>query len=328
MFLSRKGKAVLFAFYLLFTLAPACPSAAVDLEPYPDYGFSRDDVDFSLFREERPSFYWTSAGVPDYFFNGVNQISASPGPSIYTFRNIEYGVKSRVWLTDQLQLRATMPFEANALVDPNGNTHNAAGFGDAELAATFLLAGKREKGNFFGIDGRYRFATGTSPFQTAYPLLATGKGAPTETIGIIMGQELGGFSFFQSIHYEKTQPLSLSVATPYLGAGVFQWPDQLHALARVEYQVFHRVQRSVSLYYEMRFRWSGLMEFNNQALTYGLEGQTTDQLFFSNFGIIARVDREFSAVGEFSYFPYELAAGVVRPNYGWLFSLSMVFRPI
>ena len=140
-----------------------------------------------------------------------------------------------------------------------------------------------------------------------------------------MGQELGGFSFFQSIHYEKTQPIFLDASNPFLGAGVFQWPDLVHAEGRIEYLVFHRAQRSVSLYYDMRFRMSGLMEFNNQAIPYG-QGLMTDQLFFSTTGLLVRVDKEFSADGSVTFLPFDVPN--YRPDVGWLFSLSMIFRPI
>ena len=318
----------LFSFWALLALsfffAPSA-SRSLDLDPYPTFNFSRDPFSITLFREERPSFYWVNAGVPDFFFNGVQQLSSVPNPVVYAVRSIEYGVQTKGWVTDQLQLRATFPFEANAIVDPSGNTHNVAKFGDLELGATYLVAGKREKGNFIGVDGRYRFPTGTNPFSLAYPILSTGKGAPEESFGIVMAEELSGFSFFQSIHYQKTQPIELDASNPFLGAGTFQWPDNVLAEVRVEYLVFRRAQRFVSLYADGRLRMSGLMEFNQQALPYG-QGQTTDQLFFQTYGILVRVDKEFSAQGDISWFPSEISG--TRPDFGTLFSLSLIFRPI
>jgi hypothetical protein len=318
---------------LLFSFQPV-PASALELDPYPVFDFSRDSFSISTFREERPSFYWVNIGVPDFFFNGVQQLSATPNLS-YSMRSVEYGVQAKGWVTDQLQVRATFPFEANALVDPEGNTHNVAKFGDLEVGATFLVAGKKEKGNFIGVDGRYRFATGTNPFDLAYPLLSTGKGAAEEAVGLIMAQELGGFSFFQSIHYEKTQPITLDSSNALLGPGVFQWPDNVEAEGRIEYLAFHRAERFVSLYYDLSLRSSGLMEFNHQALTYGQISDTSGQLFqttstllFSKVGLIVKVDKEFSAEGSVAFFPEEFGSSVFRPADGWIFSLSLIFRPI
>ena len=319
---------------LIFSLGLA-NVRAVELDPYPVFDFSRDAFSITTFREERPSFYWVNIGVPDIFFNGVQQLSSTPNPTVYSMRSVEYGVQTKGWVSDQLQLRGTFPFEANALVDPNGNTHNVAKLGDVEVGVTFLVAGKKEKGNFIGVDGRYRFATGTNPFDLAYPLLSTGKGASEEAVGLIMAQELGGFSFFQSIHYEKTQPIMLD-SFSLLGEGVFQWPDNIEAEGRIEYLAFHRAQRFVSLYYDLSLRASGLMEFNHHVLTYGQiintseqTIQTTDRLFFSTGGVVVKVDKEFSVDGKVTTFPFEpVIGGKGRPDFGLLFSLSLIFRPI
>ncbi len=276
-----------------------------------------------------------NSGLPDFFFNGVQQLSGLPNPTVYNVRSIEYGVQAKGWATDQLQWRVTLPFEANALVDPGGNTHNVADMGDLEVGGTYLLAGNRQKGNFLGVDGWYRFATGTNPFTLSYPILSTGKGAPEEAIGVALAQQVGGFSFFQSIHYQHTQPIELS-ATSILGAGTFQWPDNVLAEARVEYLIHHVAQRFVSLYYDLSMRWSGLMEFNHQPLSYGLNEpnylgqttQTTDTLFFSKAGGVVRVDKDFSADISVSYFPFEFGIPIYRPDSGWLFSIAMIFRPI
>lgn len=320
----------------LLVLLPGFASG-IELDPYPIFNFSRDAFSISFFREERPSFYWVNIGVPDFFFTGVQQLSGLPNPTVYNIRSIEYGVQVKGWATDQLQLRTTLPFEANALVDPEGNTHNVAKFGDLEVGGTYLLTGRRQKGSFIGLDGWYRFATGTNPFDLAYPILSTGKGASEEALGLVLAQELGGFSFFQSIHYQITQPIQLDASNPFLGAGTFQWPDNILAEGRIEYLVHHRGQRFVSLFYDLSIRWSGLMEFNHQALTYGqnfpnLQGQptqTTDRLLYSSGGVVVRVDKDFSAEGKLTEFPYEPPViGEARPDFGWLFSLSLTFRPI
>ncbi len=316
-------RVLFFVFFLGQILVPSVQ--ALELEPYPHEFFSRDLFSISLFREERPSFYWVNAGIPDAFFNGVNQISGPPYPTtVYSVHSIEYGVKTGFWVTDNLQVRATLPFEANAILDPSGNTHNVAKFGDVEFAATYLLFGNRQKGDFVGVDGRYRLATGTNPFRMDFPLLSTGKGAAEGALGLLAGEEAGRFSFFQSIHYKKTQPILLDSSDTLFGAGTFQWPDNIEAVGRVEFLAFRRVERLVSLYFEMRMRMSGLMEFEGQAVPYG-QGETTDQLFFQNYGILVRVDKQFSAEGKFSWFPSELARS--RPDFGTLFSLSFEFRP-
>ena len=302
---------------------------ALELEPFPLTPLSRDEFSFSFFREERPSFYWINAGLPDSFFPGINLVTNPNGSIVYfaAIRSIEYGVQAQGWINDQLQLKTTFPFEANALNEANGDTENAAKFGDVEIAATYLLAGKRDGGNFFALDGWYRLPTGTSPFRSIFPLLASGKGAPEKAIGFILGQELGGFSFFQSIHYEKTQLITLDSSSPLWGPGLFQWPDNFHAMGRIDYLVFRRGKRLVNLFGEIRLRMSGLMEWNGRPVQYG-QGQTTDRLFFLTGGVSVRVDKEFTAEGKIIHFPFEpLLIAKPRPDFGNLFSLSLEFRP-
>lgn len=314
-------------FFFLLLCAANTSGWAIQLDPYPVNGFSRDPFSISLYREERPSFYWVNIGVPDLFFNGVNLISAPPSSIVYSMHSIGYGLRASGWLTDQLRLKTTIPFEANALVDVSGKTQNLTKPGDVEFGATYLFLGKGEAGSFAGVDVWFRLPSGTNPFDLAFPLLSTGKGVPHGAVGLTASQEVGGFSFFQSIHYEKSQALILETSKPLLGAGVFQWPDNIHAAGRIEYAVFHRAQRLVSLYYEMRARISGPMEFNGQPLSYGQNlGQTSDQLFFSSLGMLVRVDKQFSAEGTLSYFPFEFSKP--RPDFGLLFSLSLIFRPI
>src|SRR6185295_14998970 len=159
-------------FLLVFT-GIFYPLRAVELDLYPVPEFSRDILALTFFREERPSFYWVNIGVPDVFFVGVKKNSASP--LVYSVRSMEHGFRASAWVTDQWQLRATVPFESNALEDTGGTTHSLERFGDVEIGSTFLLTGQRQKGNFIGIDGWYRFPTGTNPFLQAFPLLSTGK---------------------------------------------------------------------------------------------------------------------------------------------------------
>ncbi len=303
---------------------------ALQLDPYPILDFSRDPFSISVFREERPSFYWVNIGVPDAFFTGVNQTSALPGPTGFSIRSIQYGVRVQGWVDQRFQGLLTVPFEANALVDATGNTQNLAKVGDIEVGATYLLSGKRIEGSFWGLDGWVRIPTGTDPFTLAYPLLSTGKGVVSGAIGLLAGEELGGFSFFQSIHYEKSDSLSLDPSNTLFGGGVFQWPDNFFAEFRGEWLVFQRAQRAVSLYYQLQMRASGLMLFNQTPVFYGLSGQTrtTDQLFFSKTGLAIKVDKDFSADGSLSFFPEGFLTPVYRPDQGWVFSLSITFRPL
>jgi hypothetical protein len=313
----------LFLFFLMVILGTFRPLAAVELDPYPIQEFSRDLTTITFFREERPSFYWVNIGVPDVFFTGVKQRFTSP--LVYSVRSMEHGLRASAWVTDQWQLRVSVPFESNALEDAGGTTRSLERFGDIEVGTTFLLTGQRQKGNFIGIDGWYRFPTGTNPFLQEFPLLSTGKGVGRESIGIVMGQEVGGFSFFQWLHYEKTQALLLDSSNPLMGPGVFQWPDYLHAKGRVEFLVFQRAQRSANLFCELRARMSGPMKLDQQAIFYG-QGLSGDWLFFATGGLAVRVDKEFSAEARVTYFPLEISKS--RPDGGWLFSLSLEFRPI
>jgi hypothetical protein len=316
----------------LFLTPFVTPQAfGLDLDIPAAFDFYRDPLTLSFYREERPSFYWVNIGVPDKFFEGVNQQvfgPVPPNPLVYSVRSVEYGLRVNYWCLDQFQLKMNLPFEANALLDANGNTQNASKFGDLEIGFSYLLAGKGSEGSFFGVDGFYRFATGTNPFTMTFPLLSTGKGAPGEAIGLIAGQELGGFSFFQSVHYEKTQPINLDSSNLMFGSGVFQWPDSLQALGRINYQVFRRAQRRVDLFYEMRLRMTDLMEFNQQSVLYG-QNYTTDRLFFSTAGLSVRADKEFTATGKITFFPFDFfGVDKLRPDSGWLFSLTLQFRPI
>ena len=180
---------------------------AISLDPYPVYDSFHDETDISFFREERPNFYWVNSGVPDVFFAPVtntqnpvpiNQPSSQPTSVVYSINGIEYGVRMSHWVTDQWRVTGTIPFEANALVDASGNTHTVDSFGDMEVGTTYLLTGKRQKGNFIGLDGWYRFATGTNPFTQPYPLLSSGRGASSEAIGVVLGQRLWNlFSFYE-----------------------------------------------------------------------------------------------------------------------------------
>ena len=184
---------------------------ALELDPFPLPEVSRDEFSISFFREERPSFYWVNAGVPDTFFNPVSVVSSYPNPVTYSIRTIEYGIRVQDWISDQLNIRMTIPFEGNALEDKGSinsegvtvnATHSEEKFGDVEIGSTYLLVGKREKGNYIGLDGWYRFPTGSNPFYQSYPLLGTGVGAARQAIGLVMDQEAYGFSFFQSLNYE------------------------------------------------------------------------------------------------------------------------------
>ncbi len=317
----------LFSFLFLFILFFS-PTTAIELDAYPVEGFSRDLISFSFFREERPSFYWVNIGVPDQFFVGVNNISSSPSPTIYSIRNIEYGVRAAGWFTDQIQLKATIPFESSEILDSPGNTKNAQGFGDLEIGASYLFLGKRDSGIFAALDGWYRFATGTNPFKLAFPLLSSGKGASEEGIGVLLGQEVSGFSFFQSIHYEKTDPITVDSTNALFGSGKFEWPENLIAEGRIEYLLFHRAERFVRVFYDFRLRLSGQMLMNGIPVPYG-QGQLTDRLMFSTFGASVRVDKEFSAEGKIVWLPFEtdLLGNKGRPDHGFLFSLGLEFRP-
>ncbi len=329
--------------FCLLSLLPFClPKhlSAVELDPFPLPEVSREQVSISFFREERPSFYWLNAGVPDSFFNPVSVVSSYPNPVTYSVRTIEYGIRAQGWVTDQLNLRVTLPFEGNALEDTGSvnslgetivGTHSAEKIGDIELGATYLIVGNGEKGNYIGVNGWYRFPTGSSPFYQSFPLLGTGKGAGREALGIVMDEEAYGFSLFQSLNYETTDPVQLNSGS-WFGSGTFNWPDNWFATGKISYQVFHRSQRVVSFYYQLRARFSGLMKFNGQVLGYGENGNslgfpmTTDQLAFSTIGMDVQVDRTFLVDGQLTYFPWYIVG--VRPNQGWLFTMGLDFKPI
>jgi hypothetical protein len=324
---------------------------AVSLDPYPVYDSFHDESSISFFREERPSFFWTNTGVPDIFFNQANQLSAPSTQSNnikYSVNGIEYGVRLSYWMTDQWRVTGTIPFEANALVQPNtvealGNTETVDHFGDVEVGATYLVTGKRQNGNFIGLDGWYRFATGTNPFNLAYPLLSSGRGASSEALGLVAGQRfLNLFSFYESFHYETTQPVSVPSSNSLgLPGGTFQWPDNTEAMGRIEMDVLQRGERQVTLFYQYSGRISGAMTLNGQSLTYGqsfvfnpvtnnfVAVGTSNQLFWSTVGGVAKIDKEFTAEVDVSQFPvYFIQSIQDRPNSGGLMlSLSLIFRP-
>jgi hypothetical protein len=339
-----------FLLSVIFILFPL-KAMAVSLDPYPVYDSFHDESSISFFREERPSFFWTNTGVPDVFFNQANQLSA-PSTQVnniaYSVNGIEYGVRLSHWVTDQWRVTGTIPFEANALVQPNtveaaGNTETVDKFGDVEVGTTYLVTGKRQKGNFIGLDGWYRFATGTNPFTQAYPLLSSGRGASSEALGIVMGQRLWNlFSLYESFHYETTQSVQVPSSNVLgLSAGTFQWPDNTEAMGRVEMDVLQRGERQVTLFYQYSGRISGSMTLNGQPITYGqsfvfnpvtnnfMAVGTSNQLFWSTIGGVARIDKEFTAEVDVSQFPvYFIQSVGVKPNDGGLMlSLSLIFRP-
>lgn len=318
-------------FLQFFSLAQAS-LWALQLDPFPVLDFSRDPFSISFFREERPSFFWVNAGVPDLFFSGVHQTSGYPDPTTsYSIRSIQYGVRVQGWIDSQLQGRLTIPVEANALMDASGNTQDAVKLGDLEIGMSYLLLGQRIAGGFLGLDGRGRLPTGSDPFALSFPLLSSGKGAATVALGLVAGEELDGFSFFQSVHYEKSSPINVGPSNFLFGSGTFQWPDNLFAEFRAEWAVFQRAQRALSLYYQLQMRASGEMLFNQVPISYGFAqgARTTDLLFFSKGGIVVKVDKDFSADGSLAYFPQEFRLiPVGRPDSGWLFSFSIAFRPI
>jgi hypothetical protein len=150
-------------------------------------------------------------------------------------------------------------------------------------------------------------------------------------LGLVAGEELDGFSFFQSVHYEKSSPINVDPSNSLFGSGTFQWPDNLFAEFRAEWAVFQRAQRALCLYYQLQMRASGEMLFNQAPISYGFAqgSRTTDLLFFSKVGVVVKVDKDFSADGNLAYFPEEFQLiPVGRPDSGWLFSFSIAFRPI
>jgi hypothetical protein len=326
MFIRHHGTWLAFSsFFLLLSFNLPSSSRAIELDPYPVDFFSRDVFSIYAYREERPGFYWVNIGVPDAFFEGVKKISDSPLG--FSVRSIEYGVRASYWLSDVWQIRLTLPMQAIAIEDTRETALHTTRIGDVEIGSTFLFQGDRKKGNFIGLDGWLRLPTGSNPFRQAFPLLSTGKGVPQETFGIVSGQQVGGFSFFQSIHYETTQPLTLDSSNPALGPGVFQWPDNFHALGRIEWLVFQRAQRFASLFLQVRLRMSGLMKLDDQSIYYG-QSLVSDQLYFATGGLTVRVDKDFSVGSQLSSFPFLGSTYKSRPDFGWLFTLSLMFSPI
>jgi hypothetical protein len=123
-----------------------------------------------------------------------------------------------------------------------------------------------------------------------------------------------------------------------LAAGTFQWPDNIEGMGRVEMDLLQRGQRQATLFYQYSGRVSGSMTLNGQPLTYGLSYRyignnltlvgTSNQLFWSTFGGIFKVDKEFTAEVDVSQFPvYFLQQIQAQPNSGLMLSLSLIFRP-
>ena len=111
--------------------------------------------------------------------------------------------------------------------------------------------------------------TGTNPFNLAYPLLSTRKRGFGRSIGLVMAQELGGFSFFQSIHYEKTQPIMLDSSIPFGGGSHFNGRTMLRRKDALNISFFTGLTVLSVCIMIYDYGSSGLMEFNHQPLTYG-----------------------------------------------------------
>ncbi len=332
---------IVFLFGLWFH--PFSSARAIELDPYPVYDAFHDEFSIAFYREEKPNCFWVNTGLPDVFFNGVSQISPPSSSTVtYDLKGIEYGLRFSGWVTDQWRFTATIPFEANVMHGSAGVTtiHNLEQFGDLEIGTVFLLDGKRQKGNFIGLDGWFRFATGTNPFTQPYPILSSGRGASSGALGVIAGQDFWNeFSVLESFHYEQTLPITLDAAnTAGFAAGTFQWPDNVEALGRIEWHFFHRAQREASLFYQFSMRTGGLMLLNGQSQTYGqvyedLGGgnlvpfATTNQLFSSTAGLLMRIDNEFSAEVDVSNFPTYFITPRYFPDGGLVLSLSLIFRP-
>jgi hypothetical protein len=126
-----------------------------------------------------------------------------------------------------------------------------------------------------------------------------------------------------------------------LPAGTFQGPDNTEAMGRVEMDVLQRGERQVTLFYQYSGRISGSMTLNGQPMTYGqsflfnsvtnnfMAVGTSNQLFWSTVGGVAKIDREFTAEVDVSQFPvYFIESVGNRPNDGGLMlSISLIFRP-
>ncbi len=302
---------------LVLSLLPGL-AAALNLEPPDFHRLPTDRLVIGITRWEKTSSYYVNLGLPWEFFDGVEKVSEIP--LRHSVRAVEYGLRIAGWPHPRFFAQGFLPFESVYLVPDAGvaQARELKKGGDLEFSATGLLLGTRRSPFRAGLNGWYRFPTGTDPFSLPHPLMTTGKGAAQWAFGVNGVQQVGRFSFFQGLNYENTGPIRLQRYFSWDVPDSFRWPDVLHAAARFEFRFFRRSYRSVDAFYDIRMRRSGALRYGDVVLV------EPDRLYYSSFGLIVRVDPEFSVTGRYCVFPFEFSEKA-RPDWGGLLFLSVAY---
>ena len=302
------------------------PSSAMNFDPPQFYRLSQQRVFFSVTRWEKPSFYYVNQGLPFEFFDGVGKVTELP--MVYSLRGVEYGFRVGGWPLERFFLQATLPYESVYLEQVPSGSGFSTGLpnelrktGDFELSAAFFLLGTRKTSFHLGVNGWVRFPTGTNPFDLAFPLMSSGKGASQRSGGLVAGQQAGRFSFFQGLNYEKAGSIALQRFYTLDHPASFQWPDVFHAAARLEFRFFRRSYRTVAAFYDLRMRQVGVLKYGETVLN------GKDRLYTSSGGLQVQVDPELAVTGQYSFFPFEFDSNKGRPDFGGLLTLSVTYTP-
>jgi hypothetical protein len=258
-------------------------------------------------------------GLPEGFFQPVLPIATIP--LVYSVRGVEYGLGLTGWPHPRLQARASLAFEANRYEDLFGSIRRTVRPADLEGALSVLAVGRRDSALRVAADGWVRWPTGVSPFETADPLLASGRGVLQGALGGWASERVGRFSFFQWIHYENASTTRFDrwrgdPVTP----STLRWPAQWHAGFRTGWTPFRRGGREVTLHYELRMRQAEALEFH------GVPAVPADRLLYSTGLMTVRVDPELSVDGRLTFFPLELGTGRTRPDFGTLVSIALHYH--
>jgi hypothetical protein len=310
-----------FPWLMLLLALPPVGAFAMNFEPPVFYRPPLERLFIGATRWEKSSAYFVNLGLPGEFFEGVEKISEIP--QVQSIRAVEYGLRAGGWPTDRVFVQGFLPYESVYMV-PTAGTYYAKELkkgGDFELSGAYLLLGSRKTPFYAGLNGWYRFPTGTNPFDLPYPLMSSGKGAPQWAFGAIGAQKAGRFYFFQGLNYENTGAIRLPSFFSWDNPASFQWPGVLHAAARFEFQFFKRSYRSVNAFYDLRLRRVGPLKYGDAVLV------EADRLYYSSFGLFVKVDPELTVTGQYSFFPFEFT-DIPRPDWGGLLFLSVAYTPL
>jgi hypothetical protein len=259
-------------------------------------------------------------GLPSDFFTPVLRLSELP--EVYSLQGLEYGVGLSVWPLERLQAQLTLPFESNSFTDITDISHSSVRPGDLKLGASWLGWGTRTGKIRVAANGWAILPSGVSPFRAVTPILATGLGTYRAALGVWASEQVGRFSFFQWINYEKSTSTEFNqFADTVVPGSTLYWPDRQYAGARIEWRFFNRGIREASLVGSLRVQRWGDWKVNDFVWS------PADRIFDAGLGLKVRADKELTVEGLWNYFPVEWNYSITRPDFGQIITLVLCFHP-